>query len=248
MAGATGLTFFHLHHCPPLIIRPCDKELAMAFGAFVHLKMLVVTEAGIIGKRDVLDGMAFAAVGSGAESCLTVMAGATGLPFFHISHGKAFPADSGAEDLIVAVVAFVHAKMEIVTELNLSNVLDAEGNVFGTLMAPSTARIYRKGHISLMTGAARSKLCHLRHVVAFAPCAAYKDPAVAVAASVDAQVEFVTEKGIGGLERNIFSCGMTLTAIAPDGKSGTAVVATAAGLALLHLAHGIALAAGAGNE
>lgn len=154
MAGATRRPFFHFDHRVPLIVRPGHEQLAMAVTTLVHLKVLCVTETGVIRKGDILDRVTLAAIGCHAESGLPIMAGAAGFTLFHLGHGKALSRHPRGKNLVVAVITLEHAQMQRMAEVHLTDIGYGEGDILRAFMASVATAVDGEGNITLMAGAA----------------------------------------------------------------------------------------------
>jgi len=96
VAGAAGFPLLHVGH--GVVLRPCleDEELGVAILAAERLGVEAVAEGYVADSLD-LEGdlarlhplVAVAAVADDGEGPLAVVAGAAGLPFFHLRHGGA---------------------------------------------------------------------------------------------------------------------------------------------------------------
>ena len=136
MAGAAGLALFHVPHGEFPAHRLVGEDSGVAFGAFVvHVEMELVTESGVGNPRssenDILrlhPLVAAAAILCDRKNSLAVMAGAAGLPFFHLGHGHRFAV--GDDDLaVVAAAAFdVLGDMLFMAEYRIGDGLDLVGD------------------------------------------------------------------------------------------------------------------------
>lgn len=135
VAGTARFPLLHVGHFPTLVVRTGNEQFAVAVGAAVHLQVLVVAEARIVGHGDVPDRMALAAVPRDRESRLAIVAGAARLPLFHLRHTEAGASGAGQEDAIVTVVALEQQVVKAVAEQNLADVRDVEIHVMGALVA-----------------------------------------------------------------------------------------------------------------
>lgn len=64
--------------------------------------------------------MALFAISSHREGILGIVAGAAGLTFFHLAHGGVLGSCLVGEQLGVAIDAFVHAQVEVMTECGIT--------------------------------------------------------------------------------------------------------------------------------
>lgn len=85
MANAAGSPFFHLGHGYPFIIGPGVIGLVMTISAGVDIQVLVMIEAGIIGKENFFDRMASAATFD-TEGGLAIMTRTARPALIHIRH------------------------------------------------------------------------------------------------------------------------------------------------------------------
>ena len=108
-----------------------------------------------------------------AKSGLVVMAGAAGLPLFHVSHGKALGGNTGGYDCIMAITALKQAPVADMAELDDSGCLESEGDIRrGSGVALIAACCDAKGGLAVMACAAGFALLHLLHGIADAAGAA----------------------------------------------------------------------------
>lgn len=124
-----------------------------------------MVEAGIVSEQNLFDRMTLAAPFFYTKCGLVIMAGATRLSFFHISHGKAFGSGASGQDGIMAVAAAVKAAVRVMSKNHNSGILDFKGNIRGIVrVALFTVRGDPKGGFAVMAGTAGLALLHLWHV------------------------------------------------------------------------------------
>lgn len=96
VAGSARLTFFHINHGAPLVVRSGGKKHFVTVTALVHLKMFCVAEKGIIHEGNILHRMTLAAIRRSSKSSFPLMTGTTGFTFFHLRHREALACHPGA--------------------------------------------------------------------------------------------------------------------------------------------------------
>lgn len=219
MAGAAGFAGFHCcHGClgGASLVR---EGFCMAVRAFEHADMDLVAENSVSCTL-YLEGdltwfhpfMAVAAVAGNGEGFLVVMAGAAGLPLFHLRHGDASVL-TGNNLAVMAAFAgeFGFGNVSIVAEGNLRCALYFKGHrswfAFMALCAELLI-LYAECFHAGMACAAGLCCFHFRHGESFlrpeVEDGVVADPAVVV---VFLQVEIVAEDdriGILEAERDIF--------------------------------------------
>ena len=95
------------------------------------------------------------------KGSFAVVARTAGFCRFHLGHGSSLVSHRGQIELVVAVAAFIHARMQLVTELDISYILDLEID-FLYRMAPQ-AVLDLKSFFTVVTKTAGFSLFHLRH-------------------------------------------------------------------------------------
>lgn len=98
--------------------------------------------------------VAFIAIFFDGEGCSPFVALSAGASFFHLFHGRfgAFPLRRDEEGR-VALVAFEHAGVDLMTEVNVTGIGDGKGHGLGR-MAIGTVSFDRKSLGPVMTRAA----------------------------------------------------------------------------------------------
>lgn len=242
VTGTARYTLLHVRHSAPFVLRSCLIELAVTIITGIHLRVLDMTETGIIDKIDLPGRMTLVAGSCHAESRLAVMAASARFPFLHLSHGGMLTAATGVKSLIMAIVTLIERLMNHVTELDCAGILDLVNLIFGAPVTFAAAAGYIEGNAPVMAGAAGSVLFHICHGVSLARCSSDKYSAVAISAFVDTEMELVTEDRIVLGKGDLFNPFVTLATIPLDGKCRFALMTGTAGFPMLHIIHAIALA------
>ena len=174
VAGAAGFPFVHVRHGVVRGTGLVREHLGVAIFAAVHAGMDFVAE-GDVGdslylEADVLrfhPSVAVTAIAGHGERLLPVMAGATGLPFFHLCHGDVL---IPAGDHLAVVATFALAAslgyMDVMAEYHITKTFYLEIDVPGfTFMAADTIFLVgdAKGLYPGMAGTARLCFFHFRH-------------------------------------------------------------------------------------
>lgn len=144
--------------------------------------MSLVAEKGDAGLLDIISNgyggfMALVAITRDIEGCFAFMAGTTGEPFFHLSHGGAFVVRPCVKKLIVAVAAGVHAEMAVMVEAGIVS----KQHLFDR-MALTATLLYSKGGFVIMASTARPTFFHVCHGIASGSHACADDGIMAVTA------------------------------------------------------------------
>jgi hypothetical protein len=156
----------------------------MAIVTAVHLKVPFMGEPGVGCKRNILDRMALAAFGRHRESGFAIVTGTAGQPLLHLLHGIGFSLGAGGKQLVVTVIAFVHAQMDFVAEIHFPGTGNIKNYVFGADVASVAAPGNAEGNIGIVTGAAGTVLFHLTHTIPAAPLPPGKYATVAIYADI----------------------------------------------------------------
>jgi len=207
VAGTAGAVLLHFHHGVASVLAVGPEKRVVAVSAAVHLEMPVMGESGISSELDILDGMTLAAVTGHRKGRLAVVAGATGRPFLHLRHCVGFPLGAGCEELVVTLIAFIHAQMEVVTEIHLPCPGNIKNYILGAHMTSVAAAADTESNICIVTGTAGPVLLHFSHGKAAAPFAACEYAAMAVNADIHffgtVCMYLVAEEGGTGSELDI---------------------------------------------
>lgn len=164
MAGAARFGRLHLRLGHPLVLRGREIELHMAIAALVNAGVQLVAEHDIPGilylKIHLSDGMALGAF-IDLEGALTVMAGAAGLPLFHLGHGNRL-IRSHVVKLGMADGALIGGgEMLFMTKGHRSSLLDLHSHVRNFMAFDAIGET--EGAFAVVTGAAGFPLFHVRH-------------------------------------------------------------------------------------
>ena len=191
-------------------------------------------------------GMALDAVIGGKGVLALAMASATGLAFFHVSHGGLSASDAVGEDLGVAVSAFVTLQVELMAEGCFSGRLGnhvVDDPRFEPLVTLGTISGCSENQFAVMTGSAGFALGHVVHGRFANDRLIGEDLGVAVLAGVGSGMDIVTERCRGDtleLEDDILrsQASVAFCAVSGRGENVFAVVTGAAGFAVSHVGHG----------
>lgn len=180
------------------------------------------------------------------------MAGAAGLPLLHFRHGITFSLGTGGKDLVVAVVAFVHAGVKSVAEFDFPGIGQIENHRFRAVVAPVTTTGNIESYIAVMTGTAGAILLHLPHGKATAPFPSGENSAMAIGADIHLLLYIgmylVAEKRRNLLEAYVRQAFVAFLTVPLDRKCFSAVMTAAARPAGLHVPHQVTFAVRPGDE
>lgn len=245
MAGAAGFTRFHLLHTDLGFVFGNAEDRRVALPAFVQACVRLVAEfdfAGILDyKRDVFDWVAFAAGRKregGLAGFLVAVAGTAGLAAFHLLHSYSGGASGSAEYFRMAFTATVHLGMNLVAEWHITGILGGESQLFDGVAFAAGRQGERFSAFIIVAGAAGFALFHLGHGDVLIG-AGRENRWMAGRAILEAcQVDLVAEAGGTG---SLHLVGDFLYQMAAGAllqfESAAAIMAGAAGFALIHVGH-----------
>ena len=165
------------------------------------------------------------------------MACAAGFCRFHFGHGNSLVFRRGQIEFVVAVAAFIHARMQLMAEFDIPCILDLEIDfLYG--MTPQ-AFLDLKGFFAVVASAAGLSLFHLRHTDGLIPSRFIKFGMTAPAL-IPCGVLLVAEDDMSRFFyfKNYIRNFMTFVAIL-DVKRLFPVVTKAAGFPFFHICHGV---------
>jgi len=171
VAGTTGFPFVHIAHFGLECACFVRKGLGVAVSAFVHAEVEFMAEIGFASlglEYNVPRFVAFVALVALTfyrERVFTIVAGAAGFAALHASHGCLKRAGLVLEGLGVAVRAFEHADMHLMTEDSICYTFELESYFtrFHPFVAVAAVAGNCKRHLAVMTGSAGLAFFHLNH-------------------------------------------------------------------------------------
>lgn len=164
MAGAARFGRLHLRHCHPLVLRGRLIEFDVAIAALVHACVQLVAELSVSRilhlEFHLPDGMAPGAF-IDLEGAFAVMAGAAGLPLFHLGHGDRLLGNQVVEPGMADSALVGGDEMLFMTEGHRSGLPDLHDHI------PDFMALYAigetEGLFAVVAGAAGFPLFHVRH-------------------------------------------------------------------------------------
>ena len=147
VAGAARLLLLlHGGHGDPTVPDARIEEPVMALVAAIEPDVHLVAE-GCTGRLhlDLLHRVAAGTVLTDRKGCFCIVTGTARLARLHVGHAVPFDLRPGGKNLVVAIVALVHAGMERMAEGYLARILENKGNVPRLLVTLVTAAIDREG-------------------------------------------------------------------------------------------------------
>lgn len=197
VAAAARFALLHLAHTVMPVAGPRNKEIRMAILAAVSGHMRLMAEHGAAGTEiDLLYRMAFLAVRFHTEGGLAVVTGTARTPLLHIGHGGALALFSGFEYAVVALNAFVHARMHRMAEGCIAGLLELVDDIHRRFMAGAAITLYAENGRAVVTGTARCPLLHLGHGETPVVRTGVVQLVMAIAAGIHSQVFVMVKPGI----------------------------------------------------
>ncbi len=253
VAGAAELALLHGGHGDTPGRDSGANDSIVTVPAGIERRMDAVAESGYAGLfygDGHLHGLpvARAALPADREGGCAVMAGAAGIPLFHLGHGPPAVAGAGLEQIVVTVAAGVGLQMFHMGKIRIGRHVHVAQ---GVASAAAVRGRCREGAFTVVTGAARQALAHIGHGGAHTGRTGGENAVVAVAAAINLPVCVVTEDHIprhGRPEADITGLRVTAVTVAGHTENGLILVADTAGTPLLHILHGVTPAGGPADE
>lgn len=248
MAGATGLSGFHLLHADLVAVGLGLKGRRVTFITAEHFHVRGMTEwnvSDIFGHHGHIDRavMTGGAITANTKSGLSIMAGPAGLTSLHFLHSDLVAIGLGPKHPGMTVFTTKHLRVDFMTESDGPNAtLDCNCLLVDKLsgMANSAILVDTESCITIVAGPTRLTLFHLLHANLVAVSLGPKHSGMTFSTAEHAGMQIVTERDSPnalGLNLQVNSLGMAGHTISRDTKGRVTIMARTAGFTGLHPLH-----------